>query len=36
MIAGGTIEQLLNRIANDVFGERFPQHPPQAEQAGTS
>jgi hypothetical protein len=27
MIAGGTIEQLLNRIAADVFGERFPQHP---------
>ena len=27
MIAGGTIEQLLNRIAADVFGERFPQYP---------
>jgi alkylation response protein AidB-like acyl-CoA dehydrogenase len=27
MIAGGTIEQLLNRVAADVFGERFPQNP---------
>jgi alkylation response protein AidB-like acyl-CoA dehydrogenase len=33
MIAGGTVEQLLNRIAADVFGERFPQHPPPAQQA---
>jgi alkylation response protein AidB-like acyl-CoA dehydrogenase len=29
MIAGGSIEQLLNRIANDVFGETFPQRPPR-------
>jgi alkylation response protein AidB-like acyl-CoA dehydrogenase len=25
MIAGGSIEQLLNRVANDVFGETFSQ-----------
>ena len=30
MIAGGSIEQLLNRIANDVFGETFSQRPPRA------
>jgi alkylation response protein AidB-like acyl-CoA dehydrogenase len=29
MIAGGSIEQLLNRIANDVFGETFSQRPPR-------
>lgn len=28
MIAGGTVEQMLNRIANEVFGESFPQRPP--------
>lgn len=28
MIAGGTIEQLLNRVANDIFGESFPQRAP--------
>jgi alkylation response protein AidB-like acyl-CoA dehydrogenase len=27
MIAGGSIEQLLNRIAEEVFGERFSQRP---------
>jgi alkylation response protein AidB-like acyl-CoA dehydrogenase len=27
MIAGGTIEQLLNRVAEEIFGERFPQRP---------
>jgi alkylation response protein AidB-like acyl-CoA dehydrogenase len=30
MIAGGTIEQLLNRIAGDIFGESFSQRPPRA------
>jgi alkylation response protein AidB-like acyl-CoA dehydrogenase len=30
MIAGGTIEQLLNRIAGSVFGEQFSQRPPRA------
>ncbi|MFN8511967.1 MAG: acyl-CoA dehydrogenase family protein [Chloroflexia bacterium] len=29
MIAGGTIEQLLNRVAEEVFEERFPQRPPR-------
>jgi alkylation response protein AidB-like acyl-CoA dehydrogenase len=29
MIAGGSIEQLLNRVANDIFGETFPQRPPR-------
>lgn len=29
MIAGGSIEQLLNRVANDVFGESFSQRPPR-------
>ncbi len=32
MIAGGSIEQLLNRVANDVFGETFSQRPPRASQ----
>jgi alkylation response protein AidB-like acyl-CoA dehydrogenase len=27
MIAGGTVEQLLNRLANEVFGETFSQRP---------
>ncbi len=27
MIAGGAVEVLLNRIAEDVFGRRFPQGP---------
>ena len=27
MIAGGTIEMLLNRIAESIFGRRFPQRP---------
>ena len=30
MIAGGSIEQLLNRVANDVFGETFSQRPPRS------
>jgi alkylation response protein AidB-like acyl-CoA dehydrogenase len=29
MIAGGSIEQLLNQIAMQVFGERFSQRPPK-------
>jgi alkylation response protein AidB-like acyl-CoA dehydrogenase len=29
MIAGGSIEQLLNQIAMQVFGERFSQRPPR-------
>ncbi|MYW96128.1 acyl-CoA dehydrogenase [Amycolatopsis rubida] len=29
MIAGGTIEMLLNRIAESVFGRRFSQRPPR-------
>jgi alkylation response protein AidB-like acyl-CoA dehydrogenase len=29
MIAGGTIEQLLNRVAGEVFGENFSQRPPR-------
>jgi len=29
MIAGGTIEQMLNRIAGEVFGENFSQRPPR-------
>ncbi|MBY8858676.1 acyl-CoA dehydrogenase family protein [Nocardia sp. CA2R105] len=29
MIAGGTIEMLLNRIAESVFERRFPQRPPR-------
>jgi alkylation response protein AidB-like acyl-CoA dehydrogenase len=29
MIAGGSVEQLLNRIAEEVFGERFSQRPPR-------
>ena len=29
MIAGGSIEQLLNRIAEGVFDERFSQRPPR-------
>ena len=29
-IAGGSVEQMLNRIAEEVFGERFPQRPPGA------
>lgn len=29
MIAGGTIEQLLNRVAGSVFGEQFSQRPPR-------
>jgi alkylation response protein AidB-like acyl-CoA dehydrogenase len=28
LIAGGTIEQMLNRVAEEVFGERFPQRLP--------
>jgi hypothetical protein len=27
LIAGGTVEQMLNRIAAELFGERFPQRP---------
>jgi alkylation response protein AidB-like acyl-CoA dehydrogenase len=27
MIAGGTIEMMLNRIAESIFGRRFPQRP---------
>jgi alkylation response protein AidB-like acyl-CoA dehydrogenase len=34
MIAGGSIEQLLNRIANDVFGETFSQRPPRPRSEG--
>ena len=34
MIAGGTIEQLLNRVAGEVFGENFSQRPPR--QPGTA
>jgi alkylation response protein AidB-like acyl-CoA dehydrogenase len=33
MIAGGTIEILLNRVAEDVFGRRFPQRPDAGQQA---
>jgi hypothetical protein len=29
MIAGGTIEQMLNRIASEVFEENFSQRPPR-------
>jgi alkylation response protein AidB-like acyl-CoA dehydrogenase len=29
MIAGGSIEQLLNRVAEGVFDERFSQRPPR-------
>ncbi len=29
LIAGGTVVQMLNRIAEEVFGERFPQRPPR-------
>ncbi|HET9017505.1 MAG TPA: acyl-CoA dehydrogenase family protein [Thermomicrobiaceae bacterium] len=29
MIAGGSIEQLLNRVAGEVFGEHFSQRPPR-------
>jgi len=32
MIAGGSIEQLLNRIAGEVFDERFSQRPPREPQ----
>jgi hypothetical protein len=31
MIAGGTIEMLLNRIAESVFGRSFPQRPARRE-----
>lgn len=31
MIAGGSIEMLKNRLAEDVFGRRFPQRPPRPE-----
>ena len=31
MIAGGTVEQMLNRIASEVFGESFSQRPPRAQ-----
>ena len=34
MIAGGSIEQLLNRIANDVFGETFSQRPSRTSREG--
>ena len=34
MIAGGTIEILLNRIAETIFDRRFPQRPPKG--AGAS
>ena len=30
MIAGGSLEILKNRIAEDVFEERFDQRPPRA------
>ena len=30
MIAGGTIEVLLNRVAEHVFDKRFPQRPEPA------
>jgi len=32
MIAGGSVEILRNRIAEDVFGRRFNQRPPKATQ----
>jgi alkylation response protein AidB-like acyl-CoA dehydrogenase len=32
MIAGGTIEMLLNRIAESVFGRSFPQRPARREE----
>lgn len=31
LIAGGTVEQMLNRIAAELFGERFPQRPEKAQ-----
>jgi alkylation response protein AidB-like acyl-CoA dehydrogenase len=34
MIAGGTIEQLLNRIAEGVLDERISQRPPRATEGG--
>ena len=33
MIAGGSIEMLKNRIAEDVFGRRFDQRPPRPPKA---
>ncbi|HEY8609822.1 MAG TPA: acyl-CoA dehydrogenase family protein, partial [Roseomonas sp.] len=30
MIAGGSIEMMKNRLAEEVFGRRFPQRPPRA------
>lgn len=30
MIAGGSIEMMKNRLAEEVFGRRFPQRPPNA------
>ncbi len=32
MIAGGTVEQMLNRIASEVFGENFSQRPPRPQE----
>jgi alkylation response protein AidB-like acyl-CoA dehydrogenase len=29
MIAGGSIEMLKNRVAEEVFGRRFSQRPPR-------
>ncbi len=33
MIAGGSLEMMKNRIAEGVFGRRFPQRPPSARAA---
>lgn len=34
MIAGGSVEMLKNRIAEEIFERRFPQRPPRAPGAG--
>ncbi len=33
MIAGGSLEMMRNRIAEGVFGRRFPQRPPHPEES---
>jgi hypothetical protein len=30
MIAGGSIEMMKNRLAEEVFGRRFSQRPPRS------
>ena len=34
MIAGGSIEMMKNRLAEEIFGRRFPQRPPSAPSPG--